>query len=262
MIENIRQYHYFASDFHLGVPNHQSSLEREKKIVAWLSEIEKDAKSIYLVGDIFDFWFEYKYAIPKGYVRLQGKIIELIEKGIPVHFFLGNHDMWMFDYFKKELGVEIHPDEIELEINDKKLFISHGDGLGPGDRGYKFIKKVFRNPFCQWAFARLHPNIGIPLANFFSKTSRNSTGGNDAKLHSLDKEWLYQYTKSVQKKKHHDFYIFGHRHLPLKFEIENTVYYNLGEWLNYCTFGRFDGNAFELLQWKNNQMIPFKTISE
>jgi UDP-2,3-diacylglucosamine hydrolase len=262
MIQSNGKYHYFASDFHLGVPNYESSLEREKKIVSWLSAIEKDAAAIYLVGDIFDFWFEYKYAIPKGFVRLQGKIVELTDKGIPVHFFLGNHDMWMFDYFKQELGVEIHSNEIELEINHKKLYIAHGDGLGPGDKGYKLIKKIFRNRFCQWAFARLHPNFGIHLAKYFSKTSRNSTGGNDASLHSLDKEWLYQFTNSAQQEKHRDFYIFGHRHLPLKFELENTSYFNLGEWLNFCTFGRFDGDCFELLQWEENKIIPFKTSSE
>lgn len=262
MIDSDRKYHYFASDFHLGAPNHRSSIEREKKIVAWLSAIQNDAKAIYLVGDIFDFWFEYKHAIPKGFVRLQGKIIELTENGIPVHFFMGNHDMWMFDYFKQELGVEIHPDEIELEINHKKFYIAHGDGLGPGDKGYKLIKKVFRNRFCQWAFARLHPNFGISLAKYFSKTSRNSTGGDDAILHSTDKEWLYQFTKTAQQKKHRDYYIFGHRHLPLKFKMENTTYFNLGEWLNICTFGRFDGDNFELFQWAENKMIPFKTISE
>lgn len=262
MIDPSRKYHYFASDFHLGAPTKDESIIREKKIVAWLSAIEKDAIAIYLVGDIFDFWFEYKHAIPKGFLRLQGKIIELIEKGIQVHFFLGNHDMWMFDYFEKELGVKIHPNELELEINQKSLYIAHGDGLGPGDRGYKLIKKIFRNPFCQWAFARIHPNFGIPLAKYFSKKSRKTTGDDDAHLNSLDREWLYQFTKSEQKSKHRDFYIFGHRHLPLKFEIDKTIYFNLGEWLNYCTFGRFDGDKFELLQWKDNQMISFKTISE
>ena len=262
MIESEGKYHYFASDFHLGAPSNEDSLCREKKIIAWLSAIEKDAKSIYLVGDIFDFWFEYKHAIPKGFVRLQGKIIELTEKGIPVHFFLGNHDMWMFDYFKQELGVEIHPNELEIEINQKTFYIAHGDGLGPGDNGYKFIKKIFRNPFCQWVFARFHPNFGIPLAKYFSKTSRISTGDDDTHLNSLEKEWLYQFTKSAQKEKHRDFYIFGHRHLPLKFELQNTTYFNLGEWLNFCTFGRFDGEYFELMQWENNQMTTFKTISE
>lgn len=262
MTEPIRKYTYFASDFHLGAPDYESSLAREKKIVAWLNEVEKSALAIYLVGDIFDFWFEYKHAIPKGFIRLQSKIIEITDKGIPVHFFLGNHDMWMFDYFKKELGVQIHEDEIEIEINGKSFYIAHGDGLGPGDKGYKFIKKVFRNKFCQWAFARIHPNFGIPLASYFSKTSRINTGGDDSKLHELDKEWLYQFTKKSEKIKHRDFYIFGHRHLPLKFEIENTVYFNLGEWLNYCSFGRFDGTNFEIMQWEENEIVSFKTISE
>jgi UDP-2,3-diacylglucosamine hydrolase len=262
MEEQEKKYTYFASDFHLGVPNREISLEREKKIVSWLNEIEKNASAIYLVGDIFDFWFEYKYAIPKGFIRLQAKIIELTDKGIPVHFFLGNHDMWMFDYFKTELGVQIHSDEIEIELNGKSFYIAHGDGLGPGDKGYKLIKKIFRNRICQWAFARLHPNFGIALASYFSKTSRISTGAEDAVLQNLDKEWLYQFTKSAEVTKHRDFYIFGHRHLPLKFEIGQTYYFNLGEWLNFCTFGRFDGEIFEILQWKNDQIQPFKTISE
>ena len=262
MTETSKKYTYFASDFHLGAPDNESSLQREKKIVSWLTEIESSASAIYLVGDIFDFWFEYKHAIPKGFIRLQAKIIEITEKGIPVHFFLGNHDMWMFDYFEKELGVKIHSDEIEIDINGKSFYIAHGDGLGPGDRGYKFIKKIFRNKFCQWAFARLHPNFGIPLASYFSKTSRASTGGEDSKLHELDREWLYQFTKQAENLKHRDFYVFGHRHLPLKFQIGNTLYYNLGEWLNYCTFGRFNGVDFEILQWKDNQIFPFKTISE
>ncbi|MEY3126740.1 MAG: hypothetical protein RL273_893, partial [Bacteroidota bacterium] len=160
MSETNKKYTYFASDFHLGAPNGAESLQREKEIVAWLTSIESSANCIYLVGDIFDFWFEYKHVIPKGFSRLQGKIAALTDNGIPVHFFYGNHDMWMFEYFKKELGVEIHSDDIQVSIGTKKLFIAHGDGLGKGDKGYKFIKKIFRSSFCQWIFARLHPNFG------------------------------------------------------------------------------------------------------
>jgi UDP-2,3-diacylglucosamine pyrophosphatase LpxH len=163
---------YFASDFHLGAPNHESSLIREKSIVSWLDHIKDDAAEIYLVGDLFDFWFEYKRAIPKGFVRLQGKIAELTDKGIPVHIFTGNHDMWIFDYLPKELGVSLFRKPIEREFFGKRYLIGHGDGLGPGDRGYKFLKKVFANKFCQWCFARLHPNFGIWLADKSSKTSR------------------------------------------------------------------------------------------
>ena len=160
---------YFASDFHLGAPDYESSLVREKKIVSWLNHIEKDAAEIFLVGDIFDFWFEYKRAIPRGFARLQGKIADLTDKGIPVHVFTGNHDMWIFDYLPKELGVQLHREPIEREFFGKKYFIGHGDGLGPSDKGYKFLKKVFANKFCQWCFARLHPNFGIWLADISSK---------------------------------------------------------------------------------------------
>lgn len=170
---------YFASDFHLGAPDYESSRKREDLIVDWLSSVEKDAAAIYLVGDIFDFWFEYKRAIPKGFVRIQGKIAQLVDKGIPVHFFTGNHDMWMFDYFEQELGVTIHREPIVIEAQGKKTLLGHGDGLGPGDRGYKLIKKVFSNKFFQWCFARLHPNFGIALANFSSRKSRAATGSDD-----------------------------------------------------------------------------------
>ena len=170
---------YFASDFHLGAPNHESSLIREKSIVSWLYHIKDDAAEIYLVGDLFDFWFEYKRAIPKGFVRLQGKIAELTDKGIPVHIFTGNHDMWIFDYLPKELGVSLFRKPIEREFFGKRYLIGHGDGLGPGDRGYKFLKKIFANKFCQWCFARLHPNFGIWLADKSSKTSRAKTGTSD-----------------------------------------------------------------------------------
>jgi len=151
---------YFASDFHLGIDARLSSREREKQLVRWLEQIRKDAYSIYLVGDVFDFWFEYKTVVPKGYVRLLGKLAELRDEGIPIYFFTGNHDMWMFSYFEEELGIPIYREPIVREIMGKTFFIGHGDGLGPGDHGYKFIKRVFANPVCQWLFERLHPKIG------------------------------------------------------------------------------------------------------
>ena len=131
---------YFASDFHLGVPDHEASLAREKRIIRWLDHVKGDAHSIYLLGDIFDFWFEYKQAIPKGFVRLLGKLAELRDTGMPIYFFTGNHDMWMFDYFPKELGIPIYREPIELVIENHKLMIGHGDGLGPGDTSYKILK--------------------------------------------------------------------------------------------------------------------------
>ncbi|HLG02462.1 MAG TPA: UDP-2,3-diacylglucosamine diphosphatase, partial [Bacteroidia bacterium] len=159
---------YFASDFHLGIPDLAASHERERRIVRWMDSILPDAKELYLVGDLFDAWFEYKRVVPKGFVRLLAKIAEFTDKGIPVYVFSGNHDTWMFNYLKEECGAEIHHEPVRREWNGKKFIIGHGDGLGPGDRGYKFIKSIFRNRFAQWLYARVHPNAGIWLAQFFS----------------------------------------------------------------------------------------------
>jgi len=238
---------FFASDFHLGAPDYESSLVREKKIVRWLDSIKDEAEEIFLIGDVFDFWFEYKKVIPKGFVRLQGKIAELTDRGIPVHWFLGNHDMWIFDYIPKELGVKMYKAEITREFGGKKFLIGHGDGLGPGDRGYKFIKAVFRNKVCHWLFARLHPNFGISLANFFSRKSRVATGTGDAKFYGEDKEMLIQYCKTRLETEKFDYFIFGHRHLPIEFDLpKNARYINIGDWITYFTYGVFDGESLEL----------------
>lgn len=250
---------YFASDFHLGVPTYEKSLEREKSIVAWLEHIEPNAKEIFLVGDIFDFWFEYKHAIPKGFVRLQGKIAQLTDSGIPVHVFTGNHDMWIFDYLPKELGIQLYRKPIVREFNGKKFYIGHGDGLGPGDRGYKFLKKVFENKFCQWCFARLHPNFGLWLANYSSRTSRASTGHEDEKFLGKENEWLYIYCQEILKQENYDFFVFGHRHLPLEIEMnEKTKYINLGDWLKYYTFLEFNGDECLLKKWDGKNEQDFK----
>jgi UDP-2,3-diacylglucosamine hydrolase len=244
----LRNKYYFCSDFHLGVPTQEKSLEREKLIVKWLDEIKDDAAEIFLVGDIFDFWFEYHYVVPKGYVRLLGKLAEICDAGIPVHFFTGNHDMWAFDYLPKEVGVKLYRDPIERTINGKRFFIGHGDGLGPGDNGYKFIKKIFRNKICQWLFRWIHPNLGMWIANSWSKRSRISNSSEDEKFLGEENEWLVQFCKEELKKgRKVDYFIFGHRHLPLEIEIDpSTTYINLGEWINYKTFAVFDGAKMEL----------------
>lgn len=243
---------YFASDFHLGAPDKLSSLAREKRLVRFLDECSKDAQEIFLVGDLFDFWFEYKRAVPRGYVRVLGKIAELCDKGIPIHVFTGNHDMWIFDYLPSETGVKLYREPIEREWNGKKFLIGHGDGLGPGDHGYKFIKKVFANKACQWLFARLHPNFGIWLADFWSRKSRSHTAGSDAIFLGEDKEWLVLYSKEILKQKQIDFFIFGHRHLPLEITLSNTSkYINLGDWIRYYTYAVFDGESVKLLEYKH-----------
>ena len=238
---------YFASDFHLGVPNYASSLEREKRIIIWLDQIKRDAHSIYLLGDIFDFWFEYKHAIPKGFIRFQGKLAELRDAGIPIYFFTGNHDMWMFDYFTKELDIVIYREPQILQINGKVLLIGHGDGLGPGDSMYKIQKKFFNSKVCQWLFARIHPNLGMSIAQLWSKQSRLANTKRKEKFNGEENEFLLSYCKTIEKETHHDFYVFGHRHLPLDLEVGvNSRYINLGEWVHFNTYAEFDGQAVAL----------------
>jgi len=243
---------YFASDFHLGAPNPQKSKERELRVIQWLDIISKDASDIFLVGDVFDFWFEYKHAIPKGFSRLQGKIASLADSGINVHYFIGNHDMWVFNYFEEELGVKMYRDNTDFEFGGKKFLVGHGDGYGPGDYGYKFIKKVFTNPISQWLFGWIHPNLGIGLANFWSGRSRSANSGSDEKFLGEEYEWLAIYCKEILENKHYDYFIFGHRHLPLDLKVgENSRYLNLGEWINYNTYGVFDGKNLELKKFEN-----------
>lgn len=238
---------YFASDFHLGVPSLEQSLVREKKIVRWLDSIKDTAQEIYLVGDIFDFWWEYKYTIPKGQTRLLGKIAELTDSGIPVNFFTGNHDLWMNDYFVSELGVSVYKEPIKRIYNGKSFFIGHGDGLGPGDAWYKFLKKCFTNKFLIWCFNRLHPNFGFYIARRSSKRSRIITGDSDKEFLGNENEWLLIFCKEELKKQHTDYFIFGHRHLPLNIAASDTSrYINLGEWINYCSYAEFDGKTVEL----------------
>ena len=240
---------YFASDFHLGVPNYESSRRREKILVDWLDSIKVDAQEVYLVGDLFDFWFEYKFTVPKGYVRFLGKIAELTDSGIPVHFFTGNHDMWMFDYLPQEIGVEIHRDNITRDFNGKRFYIGHGDGLGPGDRKYKFLKNFFASKTCQWLFARIHPNLGMGIANMWSKNSRITNIKDGEEFLGDENEWLYIYSKEILEKEHFDYFIFGHRHLVLDLPIKGTSsrYVNLGEWATGNPhFASFDGESLTL----------------
>ncbi|MFN2261451.1 MAG: UDP-2,3-diacylglucosamine diphosphatase [Psychroflexus sp.] len=241
---------YFSSDNHLGAPNHESSLVREKKFVAWLDEIKKDAHAIFLLGDLFDFWFEYKEVVPKGFIRTLGKLAEIRDSGIEIYFFVGNHDLWMNDYFEKELNIPVFHKPQSFQLNDKIFFIGHGDGLGPGDKGYKRMKKVFTNPLSKWLFRWLHPDLGVRLARHLSVKNKLISGDEDAKFLGEDNEWLVQYAKRKLTKKHYDYFIFGHRHLPMKIEVGKSVFYhNLGDWISYFTYGVFDGETFELKTW-------------
>jgi UDP-2,3-diacylglucosamine hydrolase len=243
----VRSKIYFASDFHLGAPNYEASLVREKRIVRWLETIENDAAELYLLGDLFDFWFEYKHTVPKGHIRLLGKLASMADKGIPIHIFTGNHDLWMRDYLKKEIHANIHYQPQTRTIEGKKFYIAHGDGLGPGDQGFKMMKKVFTNKTAQWLFARIHPNAGISLANFFSRKSRAQTGEGDYEFYGEDKEWLIIHSKEMLQKEHFDYFIYGHRHYPLVIDLgKGSKYVNLGDWIKYFSYVEWDGERMEL----------------
>ena len=228
---------FFLSDFHLGAPDQVTSLEREKRIVSFLDQIKEEAEQIFILGDLFDFWFEYKKVVPKGYVRILGKLAELTDRGIPVHFFVGNHDMWMKDYFQKELNIPVYQKPDIFELQGKRLMIGHGDGLGPGDHGYKFLKSVFRSRWAQLLFGLFPPRLGIGLADFFSRKSRAKTGYQDQVFLGENNEWLVQYCKEVLKQNQLDYFIFGHRHLPLEIRLSDTsTYINTGDWIRYDSY--------------------------
>ena len=238
---------YFASDNHLGAPTMEASRPREKKFVAWLDEIKHDAAAIFLLGDLFDFWFEYKTVVPKGFTRTLGKLAEISDSGIPIHYFVGNHDLWMNGYFEEELGIPVYHKPQEFTFNNSSFFIGHGDGLGPGDKGYKRMKKVFISPFFKWLFQWGHPDIGMRIAQYLSVKNKLISGDDDAKFLGEENEWLAVYSRLKLEEKHRDFFVFGHRHLPLEIQLnENSKYINLGDWIQYYTYGVFDGDRFEL----------------
>lgn len=243
---------YFLSDFHLGAPNEIESRKREARLVHFLNESKKDAAAFFIVGDIFDFWFEYKSVVPKGFVRILGCLAQISDAGIPIHIFTGNHDLWMQDYLSKELNANVYFEPQIFQLGNKQFFIGHGDGLGPGDYGYKRLKKIFTNPVCQWLFRWLHPDTGIQLANYFSAKSRAKTGTSDEVFLGEDKEWLIIYTKEQAKKMNVDYFVFGHRHFAIDFDInESTKYINLGDWIRLNTYAVFDGNSMQLLKWES-----------
>lgn len=248
-MSNNRQKTYFISDIHLGLPNYEKSLVREKLLVKLLDELKESAKTIYFVGDIFDFWWEYKHVVPKGHIRFLGKIAELTDKGIKVVFFTGNHDVWMKDYLTKELGITILYKELKTEIDGKKFFIAHGDGLGEGDKAYKLLKVAFTSKFLQWCYSRLHPNFAFGLGNLWSQTRRKKEKFYDFK--GEEKEILVQFAKNTLKTEHFDFFIFGHRHFPVMLNIGNSKYANIGDWLINFTFLEYNEKELKQLTFKN-----------
>lgn len=242
---------YFSSDNHLGAPTLEASRPREKKFVAWLDQVKEDAAAIFLLGDLFDFWFEYKTVVPRGFTRVLGKLAEISDSGIPIYFFVGNHDLWMRDYFETELNIPIYRDVKEFTFNEKTFLIGHGDGKGPGDKGYKRMKKVFINPFSKWLYRWLHPDWGMRFAQYLSVKNKLISGDEDKKFLGEDKEWLAIYAQRKLENKHYDYFVFGHRHLPMEINVgAHSTYYNLGDWIHHFTYGVFDGEHFQLKEFK------------
>jgi UDP-2,3-diacylglucosamine hydrolase len=238
---------YFLSDFHLGIPDEEKSRERERKIISFLQQVSSNAAAVFIQGDLFDFWFEYREVVPKGYVRILGQLASMSDQGIALHFFVGNHDMWMRDYFQKEISMQVYDEPLKMICNGKQFLIGHGDGLGPGDAGYKFMKRIFRNPVCKWLFGILPPVVGIGIARFFSRRSRLATGNTEDGFLGEEKEWLITYCRDVLKKENFDYFIFGHRHLPIEFKLdEKSIYMNLGDWIRYDTYAEYDGEHLQL----------------
>lgn len=241
---------YFASDNHLGAPSHAESRRREDEFIRWLDYVATDAGAIFLLGDLFDFWFEYKTVVPKGFVRTLGRLATLCDLGLPIYFFVGNHDLWMDDYFEKELGIPVYHQPLTFSCCNKHFLVGHGDGLGPGDIGYKRMKKVFTNTIAKWLFRWLHPDIGVRIAQHLSINNRLISGNDDVHFLGEDKEWLVQYCKRKLEQQHYDFFLFGHRHLPMKVPVgNNSLYINTGDWIRYFTYAEFNGEALELKKW-------------
>ena len=237
---------YFCSDNHLGSPNRNLSLEREKIFITWLDQIKIDAQAIFFLGDLFDFWFEYKKVVPKGFTRLFGKLAELSDSGIELFFFVGNHDCWIGNYFEDELGINVFHKKVDLNIDNYNILIGHGDGLGPGDNKYKFLKLLFRNPILKKLFSFVHPDIGISLGKFLSQKNK-IISGDEKVFESEDKEMLFSYCKNVLKTKYYHFFIFGHRHIPLELDLgNNSKYFNTGDWITHFSYLVYDGNSFNL----------------
>jgi UDP-2,3-diacylglucosamine hydrolase len=254
-VSSVRKKIYFASDFHFGIPDHTRSLEREKLFVKWLDEVKADAAHIFLMGDIFDFWFEYKTVVPKGFVRLLGKLAEITDSGIPVSLFRGNHDVWAYDYFEKELNIKLYREPEIMDFSGKKFYLAHGDGLGPGDNGYKFLKKVFACRFNQWLFKWLHPDLGARMGLYFSKKSRLANVAKDGKkdaTNNIQDEMLYHYSESMLKEHSNiNYFIFGHRHLPTQIDLtDQAQLIILGDWISNFTYAVFDGEKLELLRYE------------
>lgn len=247
---------YFASDFHFGIPDHLTSIAREKLVCRWLDQVCEDAGIIFLVGDIFDTWFEYRNVVPRGYTRFLGKLAEITDSGIQVEAFTGNHDLWMRNYFEQELNIPVHHEPIRRTYNHKSFFIGHGDGLGPGDHGYKFLKSVLRSPVSQWIYRRVHPDTGVGLASWFSQLGSKHADMAVKEFRGADKEWLVQFCLETLQTEKIDYFIFGHRHLALEYALPgDSLYINLGDWIVFNSYAEFNSDSLKLKYFEKSARV-------
>ncbi len=239
---------YFASDFHLGYDGKLSSAEREKMVVSWLDQVSQDAKEIYLMGDVFDYWFEYAEVVPRGFNLLLGKLRELTDKGVVIYFFTGNHDMWVFDYFEKELKIPTFRKPVIKEILGKKFYLAHGDGLGEVSFLDRLMKIGFSNRILQWLFARIHPNTGLKIMKYFSNLSRNSHSEYEVQYREGKEHLVIFAEKYLESDSSIDYFVFGHRHIVLNMFLSDkkTKFVNLGDWISHFSYGVFDGNDIKI----------------
>ena len=240
----VRNRYYFVADVHLGLPVNDVR-QREQNFVLWLDKAAQDAKAIFLLGDIFDFWCEYKKVVPKGFVRTLGKLAELADQGIEIHFFLGNHDLWTFGYLSDELGIQIHHRPLEISLNGKIFYLAHGDNAGKIPKAYRFLRGVFTSSFFQKCFASIHPRWGLAFAHRWSRHSRLSKGL--SLPFQQEKEQLYRFAQAYSKEHPINYFIFGHRHTPLSLPVgEHSRLVILGEWIQGCEYAVFDSTGLHL----------------
>ncbi|GAB4412336.1 MAG: UDP-2,3-diacylglucosamine diphosphatase [Bacteroidia bacterium] len=242
---------YLLSDLHLGAPDPARSLLREKHAVRFLREVAHDASHLYLLGDVFDFWFEYKRAVPRGYVRLLGQLAEMADRGVEIHVFAGNHDLWYRDYLHEQFGAILHHDPVEVAFFGRRYFLAHGDGLGPGDHGYKLMKRVFTHPLSKWLYARLHPNFGIALAQWLSQHGGNHSYGDGLppeEQHKGHAEYLYAFARDMHRQRPDiDCYVFGHRHVLIDDTLaDGPQLVILGDWIQYFSYLAIDEAGSQL----------------
>ena len=242
---------YFLADAHLGSKSHADSVETERKLCRWLDEVKGDAAVIFLMGDIFDYWYEYRYVVPKGFTRLLGKLGELTDAGVEIHFFAGNHDLWLTDYLTVECGLILHHEPLITMIGDKKFFLAHGDGLGDESRSFHLLRKLFHNQFLRKCFSAVHPRWTIPLAYSWSNSSRAS--GGVVPYLGEEREYLVRFAKSkLQEIPDINYFVFGHRHILLDLPIaQNSRVIMLGDWITLFSYAEFDGENMQLKQWES-----------